>query len=155
MSGSAGTRVAGDERVGQADDTTGAPVIASARTNRRTILVVDDESLIRWALHDRLGRAGYDVLEAESGWAAAAHLGVDGHGRDVDLVLLDYVVPGGGFQFVEYLRETFPRTHVIMMTSAVTADLVENARTREVRIVISKPFDANEVTRLVHGQLGS
>ena len=90
----------------------------------RTVLVVDDESLIRWALHDHLVRAGYAVLEAESGWSAAANLGVEGRGRDVHLVLLDYVIPGGGFQFVEWLREAYPRTRIILMTSAVTHDLV-------------------------------
>lgn len=119
----------------------------------RTVLVVDDESLIRWALHDHLARAGYSVLEAESGWAAAANLGVESRGRDVHLVLLDYVIPGGGFQFIEWVREAFPRTKIILMTSAVTADLVENARTRDVRVVIAKPFDAVEVVRLVTKEL--
>ena len=121
----------------------------------QTILVVDDESLVRWSLHDRLLRAGYDVIEAESGWSAAAHLGVNGQKRHVDLVLLDYVVPGGGFQFVEWLRESFPRTHVILMTSSMTPDLVENARGRGIQNVISKPFDADEVACMVNGQLAA
>lgn len=115
----------------------------------RTVLIVDDESLIRWALHDHLARAGYAVLEAESGWTAAANLGVESRGRDVHLILLDYVISGGGFQFIEWVRDAFPRTHIILMTSAVTADLVENAHSRDISTVIAKPFDAVEVVRLV------
>ena len=53
-----------------------------------TILVVDDEALIRWSLSERLKSDGYHVLEAETGGTALESL------RDgVDLVLLDYRLP--------------------------------------------------------------
>ena len=55
-----------------------------------TILVVDDEDLIRFTLRQRLEAAGHTVLEAGTGAQAQAHL-VDE--ADVDLVLLDYKLP--------------------------------------------------------------
>ena len=53
-----------------------------------TVLVVDDEALIRWSLTERLKSEGYNVLEAETGRAALEQVG-----EGVDLVLLDYRLP--------------------------------------------------------------
>ena len=53
-----------------------------------TVLVVDDESLIRWSIKERLAHEGLTILEA--GTAAGA---LEQASDAVDLILLDYRLP--------------------------------------------------------------
>src|SRR5688572_21868347 len=92
-----------------------------------TILVVDDEPLIRWSLSERLKADGYHVLQAETGAAALERM------RDgIDLVLLDYRLPDtDGLTVLREMKQVDPDILVILLTSFVS---VETARLRrEVR----------------------
>ena len=84
-----------------------------------TILVVDDEQLIRWSLAQRLRADGYHVLEAATG-ADALEQVHDG----VDLVLLDYKLPDtDGVTVLRQIKEHDPDILVILLTAFATVDL--------------------------------
>ena len=51
---------------------------------KETILIVDDEELVRWSLRQRLESAQYQVVEAATGAAA-----IEAFKNGVDVVLLD------------------------------------------------------------------
>ena len=67
-----------------------------------TILLVDDEDVVRVATADMLEDIGYEVVQADSG---AAALQVLRNGREIDLVITDYLMPGmNGVELIRHAR---------------------------------------------------
>lgn len=74
----------------------------STTTNPAKILLVDDDPLVRRALHTTLTSAGYVVVEATTGEKALEKLQAEGA---VDMVLLDLRLPGiGGLEACRRIR---------------------------------------------------
>jgi len=71
-----------------------------------TILVIDDESLVRWSLKERLSSEGYDILEAGTAKEVLEQLA-----KGVDLLLLDFKLPDGdGLSILRRVKEQTPDT---------------------------------------------
>ena len=114
-----------------------------------TILVVDDEQLIRWSLKDRLSDEGYRVVEAATAAAAIAR-GEEG----VDLVLLDYKLPDGdGLQVLKKLKERDPDILVILLTAFSTIETAVEAMKHGAYHFANKPFNLDEIVLLVEKAL--
>lgn len=114
-----------------------------------TVLVADDDALVRWAIKDRLAHEGLAVFEAMT--AAGA---LEQASEAVDLILLDHRLPDGdGLAVLRKVKELYPDTVVVLMTAHSTIDTAIEAIKAGAFHYITKPFDVEDLTLLVHNAL--
>jgi signal transduction histidine kinase/CheY-like chemotaxis protein len=83
-----------------------------------TILLVDDEDVVRLATADMLEDVGYSVLQADSGPAALAMLR---NGRSIDLLITDYLMPGmNGVELIRHARNAAPDLPALIISGYST-----------------------------------
>ena len=113
----------------------------------KKVLVLEDESSIRSFIVINLRRAGYEVIEAESGEEALEKLAQH---RDVCLCLFDVMLPGiDGFEVCRRVRATNPHIGIIMLTArSQEMDKVTGLMTGADDYV-TKPFSPAELTARV------
>ncbi len=113
--------------------------------SRPTILIVDDEALIRWSLSERLKSEGYDVLEAETGAAALEHVR-----EGVDLVLLDYRLPDtDGVTVLRKIKEIDQEILVVLLTAYANVETAVEAMKLGAYHFANKPFNLEDVATTV------
>ena len=120
-----------------------------AETPKATILIVDDERLIRWSLVERLSAEGYETLEAESGQEALARFGAA-----VDLVLLDYRLGDlDGLEVLKALRRRDPDVLIIFFTAFSSLGNAVEVMKQGAYHYVTKPFNLDEIVLLVEKAL--
>ena len=113
----------------------------------RKVLVLEDESSIRSFIVINLTRAGYEVIEAETGEEALEKLKDN---SDIRVALLDIMLPGiDGFEVCRRIRATNTRIGIIMLTArSQEMDKVTGLMTGADDYV-TKPFSPAELTARV------
>lgn len=115
-----------------------------------SILLVEDEKLLRWSLQQRLEREGHVVYPAENLAAALGHLAA----RQPDLLLLDLSLPdGNGLDFFEANRERLEDSVVVVMTAFGQVEDAVRAMKLGALDFLSKPVDHRALVELVNRSL--
>ena len=123
------------------------PSLESA-AQKDTILVVDDEAVVRQIVKVALERAGHKVIVAESG-ESGIDIFRNAHGR-VGLILLDWKMPGmDGTQALDELRKIAPNVKVIISSGLSQTDTEYHFRGTPVAGFLQKPYRMSELTTLV------
>lgn len=115
-----------------------------------SILVVDDELLIRDLLYDFFSAQGWDISVAENGGKALEIL----RQRQVDLVLTDIKMPEmDGLTLASEVRDNHPDIPVVVMTGYPSVDTAVTALRTKVADYIIKPFNINQLFKILEAQL--
>lgn len=111
-----------------------------------SILIADDEELIRRVLEDALSEEGYTVESVDSGTRAWARL----KEQSFDLALFDIHMPdSSGLDLLLRAQEAQLRTPIVIMTGQTTMVNAVEAMKRGAFDYLTKPFDLEEVSALV------
>lgn len=112
-----------------------------------TVLVVDDEWLVRWSLSESLAEKGYRVRLARDAQEAVELFQT---APAADAVLLDLRLPDSSdLDLLKRLRHMAPDCPIIVITAHPSAELAEQAERAGAFRVLDKPFDVEHVVALV------
>ena len=118
-----------------------------------TVLVVDDEPLVRMIATEQLEELGYTVLEADNGRSALEVLNSD---RQINLLVTDVGLPNGmnGRQLAEAARLSRPRLEVLFITGYAENAVLNHGHLEQGMHVMTKPFQMDAFARKVKELIG-
>ena len=119
-------------------------------TPKASLLVVDDELIVRDSLDKWFREEGYDVTVAESAQEALGKIAA----KRFDLALVDIKMPGtDGVELQRRMHEIDSDMLVIMMTGYASVETAVTALKNGAYDYVSKPFDPDDIAHTVHNAL--
>lgn len=121
--------------------------------SKRTVLIVDDDSMIRQVLRLILREAQFtvvgDAADGDEGLAACKRY-------KPDVVCLDINMPGtDGLSTLQSIKAQLPETIVIMVTGDASATTVREAISKGAAGYIVKPFNAAKVIESIESTINA
>ena len=119
-----------------------------------TVMVAEDEEVLRLCVAKMLRREGFAVIEADNGDAAVSLL--QHHPEEIDLILLDMTMPGATSRTVMAEADRARPNARLLLTSAYSREaFAPAAACRQVRAFIRKPFQLRELVALIRETLAA
>jgi PAS domain S-box-containing protein len=116
-----------------------------------TVLVVEDEPVVRGVILEMLGDQGYRALEAVDGASGLRILRSD---AQVDLLVTDVGLPGmNGRQLADQARETRPGLKILFMTGYAESVAISDGFLQAGMEMITKPFELDNLSRRIRAMV--
>jgi DNA-binding response OmpR family regulator len=113
---------------------------------RKSIIIIDDELLIRDLLYDHFSEKEWIVSVSESGEKSLELL----RNRAYDIALVDIKMPDmDGLSFVAKIRDLYPTLQVVLMTGFPTVESAIEALRLKVDDYFIKPFNINKLYKTI------
>jgi DNA-binding NtrC family response regulator len=124
-------------------------------THRATILIVEDELLVRWAMADHLQECGFKTLTASN--AEEAIEAVQKYDPKIDLVFSDVRMIGAmdGFALAAWIRQHRPDVAVILTSGHAQARDAAQELCEQVGEIVRKPYSYDAVVARIEQALSS
>jgi PAS domain S-box-containing protein len=138
-----------EKRVSTVDLAPAAPMDAG----KETILVVEDDPMVRNYVIAQLRGFGYTTIAAEN---AAEALNVVRHGVSFDLLFTDIIMPGGsdGSELAKEVRRLRPSVKVLFTSGYTDNAMVRQGRLEPGVLLLQKPYHRVDLSRMIRTALG-
>ena len=133
------------------EDASSMPAL-DARSGNETILIVEDEEVLRMLAARMLEEIGYNMLEASNGFEALKLL--ESRGAPVDLIVTDMVMPEmSGRELIERVRAKGNPPKVLFMSGYTDDDIIREGVAEAEIAFLQKPFTSDILVRKVRETL--
>lgn len=135
-----------------ASEDTGKDIIAAAAPGGETILLVEDDDLVRHFAMEQLGKQGYRVIAAAHGQEALALLEAE---QKIDLLFTDVVMPGGmnGRELAEKVMARYPAVKVLYTSGYTENAIVHHGRLDPGTQLLAKPYRRADLLKKIQQTL--
>jgi PAS domain S-box-containing protein len=118
-----------------------------------TVLVVEDEPVVRAVILEMLGDQGYRTIEAADGPSGLRLLRMN---EQTDLLITDVGLPGmNGRQLADLARETRPDLKILFITGYAESVAIADGFLQPGMEMITKPFDLDNLSRRIRAMLSA
>ncbi len=125
----------------------------AVRSPRATILIIEDEELLRHAVAKILQRHGYSVIEASDGTAGLDMMRA--HESEIDLLLLDVTLPGASSQQIYEESRRLKADLPVIVISAKSKETAGASLTTGIDHFLRKPFLSMDLVDMIEQLLSS
>ena len=131
-----------------------APPVAPVSSGNETILVVEDDPLVRDLVITQLSSLGYITIAAADGRQALALVE---RGAAFDLLFTDVIMPNGinGLELSDEIAKRCPGTKVLFTSGYTDNTMIHHGRLDEGILLLSKPYRKSQLARMVRTALGN